>query len=36
LTIQDLKIRVVNVSQPKELLATITLSGYILPSKSKS
>jgi Tfp pilus assembly protein PilO len=36
LTIQDLKIRVVNISQPKELLATITLSGFILPSKPKS
>jgi len=36
LTIQDLKIRVVNISQPKELLATITLSGFILPSKAKS
>jgi Tfp pilus assembly protein PilO len=36
LTVQDLKIRVVNVSQPKELLATITLSGFILPAKAKS
>ena len=36
LTSQDLKIRVVNISQPKELLATITLSGFILPSKAKS
>src|SRR5262249_46837758 len=36
LTIQDLKIRVVNISQPKELLATITLSGSILPVKPKS
>jgi Tfp pilus assembly protein PilO len=36
LTVQDLKIRVVNVAQPKELLATITLSGYILPNKPKS
>jgi len=31
LTVQDIKIRVVNVSQPKDLLATITLAGYILP-----
>lgn len=30
LTVQDLKIRVMNVSQPKELLATMTLSGFIL------
>ena len=36
LTVQDLKIRVINVSQPKELLATITLSGFILPGKPKS
>jgi len=36
LTVQDLKIRVVNISQPKELLATITLSGFILPGKPKS
>jgi Tfp pilus assembly protein PilO len=36
LTVQDLKIRVVNISQPKDLLATITLSGFILPGKSKS
>jgi len=36
LAIQDLKIRVVNVAQPKELLATITVSGFILPAKAKS
>lgn len=36
LTVQDLKIRVVNTNQPKELLATITLSGFILPSKPKA
>ena len=36
LTVQDLKIRVINVAQPKELLATITLSGFILPNKPKS
>ena len=36
LTVQDLKIRVVNIAQPKELLATITLSGFILPGKPKS
>jgi type II secretory pathway component PulM len=33
LTVQDFKLRVVNVSQPKELLATITLSGYILTGR---
>jgi hypothetical protein len=27
---------VVNVTQPKELLATMTLSGFILPSKPKA
>jgi Tfp pilus assembly protein PilO len=32
-TVQDLKLRVVNVGQPKEILATITLSGYILTGR---
>jgi Tfp pilus assembly protein PilO len=36
LTVQDLKIRVINIAQPKELLTTITLSGFILPGKAKS
>jgi type II secretory pathway component PulM len=36
LTVQDLRVRVVNVSQPKELLSTLTVSGYILPGKSKT
>lgn len=36
LTVQDLKIRVVNVMQPKELLATMTISGFILPGKPKA
>ena len=31
LTVKDLRVRVVNVSQPKELLATLTVSGFILP-----
>ena len=35
LTVQDVRVRVVNVSQPKELLTTLTLSGYILPGKTK-
>ncbi|MBI4589629.1 MAG: type 4a pilus biogenesis protein PilO [Candidatus Rokubacteria bacterium] len=32
LTLQDLKVRVISVGQPKELLTTLTVSGYILPS----
>ena len=36
LTVQDLRVRVVNVSQPKELLATLTVSGFILPGKAKT
>lgn len=32
LTLQDLKVRVVSIGQPKELLTTLTVSGYILPS----
>lgn len=35
LTVQDLRVRVVNVSQPRDLLATLTLSGFILPGKAK-
>jgi Tfp pilus assembly protein PilO len=36
LTIQDVRVRVVNVSQPKDLLTTLTLSGYILPGDAAS
>ena len=39
LPVQDIKVRVVNLSQPKELLVTLTISGFILPSaqgKAKS
>ncbi|MBI1848004.1 MAG: type 4a pilus biogenesis protein PilO [Candidatus Rokubacteria bacterium] len=36
LTVQDLKVRVVNVTQPKELLVTLTVSGFILPEKPKT
>jgi Tfp pilus assembly protein PilO len=36
LTVQDLRVRVVNVGQPRELLATLTLSGYVLPAKTKT
>ena len=35
LTVQDVRVRVVNVSQPKDLLTTLTLSGYILPGKTR-
>jgi Tfp pilus assembly protein PilO len=30
LTIQDLKLRVISVGQPKDLLTTVTVSGYLL------
>lgn len=36
LAVQDLKVRVVNVTQPKDLLATLTLSGFILPGRTKA
>jgi Tfp pilus assembly protein PilO len=36
LTLKDVRVRVVNVSQPKELLATLTVSGFILPAKAKA
>jgi type II secretory pathway component PulM len=36
LTVKDVRVRVVNVSQPRELLATLTVSGFILPSKAKA
>jgi hypothetical protein len=32
LPVQDVKIRVVNLSQPKDLLVTLTVSGFVLPS----
>lgn len=35
LTVHDLKVRVVNISQPKELLATLSVSGFILQGKAK-
>jgi Tfp pilus assembly protein PilO len=34
LALRDLKIRVVNLSQPKDLLTTLTVSGFILPKPS--
>ena len=33
---RELKVRVMNVAQPKELLATMTLSGFIRPAKTKA
>lgn len=36
LVLQNLRVRVVNVSQPRELLATLTLSGFILTGKAKA
>ena len=36
LAVQDLKVRVVNITQPKELLATLTLSGFILSGKLRT
>lgn len=32
LTVSDLKVRVLSVSQPRELLTTLTVSGYIRPA----
>ena len=31
LTVQDVKVRVVGVGQPRDLLTTFTVSGYLLP-----
>ncbi len=36
LAVQDLKLRVVNVTQPKDLLVTVTLSGFIPSTKAKT
>ena len=36
LSVQDLKIRVVNVTQPKDLLVTFTVAGFIPSPKSKT
>ena len=32
LPVQDLKIRVVNLTQPKDLLVTLTVSGFVMPA----
>ena len=34
--VQDVKVRVMNVAQPKDLLATVTLAGLIMPAKAKT
>jgi hypothetical protein len=31
LTVQDVKVRVIAVGQPRDLLTTFTVSGYLLP-----
>ncbi len=36
LAVQDLRVRVVNISQPRDLLATLTLSGFILPGRART
>jgi len=36
LRVNEVKVRVMNVSQPKELLATMTVSGFIRPAKPKA
>ena len=36
LRVNELKVRVMNVSQPKELLATMIVSGFIRPAKVKA
>ena len=36
LSVQDLRVRVVSLAQPKDLLATVTLSGFILPGKART
>ena len=34
--VQDVKVRVMNVAQPKDLLATVTLAALIMPAKPKT
>lgn len=36
LTVQDLRVRVVNISQPRELLTTLTLAGFIMPGRART
>lgn len=35
LVVQDVRVRVVNIAQPRDLLATITLSGFIHPGRGR-
>jgi len=35
LTVQDLKLRVVSLGQPKDLLTTVTVSGYLLSARPR-
>jgi Tfp pilus assembly protein PilO len=32
LTVKDIKVRVVGVGQPRELMTTLTVAGYLLPT----
>jgi len=36
LRVNELKVRVMNVTQPKDLLATMIVSGFIRPAKTKA
>jgi Tfp pilus assembly protein PilO len=36
LAVENLRVRVVNISQPRDLLATLTLSGFILPERMRT
>ena len=36
LSVQNLRVRVVSLAQPRDLLATVTLSGFILPAKART
>jgi len=36
LTVKDLKVRVVAVSQPGEILTTLTVAGYLLPENGNN
>jgi general secretion pathway protein M len=36
LRVNEVKVRVMNVAQPRELLATMTLSGFIRPARTKT
>jgi hypothetical protein len=36
LTVKDRKVRVVAVDQPREVLTTLTVAGYLLPANGNS